>query len=413
MLIIITLFLALPAFINSINVTVCDCNKVEKEKVYELTTDCNSFLPKINIPNENILYDYLIYTDRPENIPFKAKLCSRWIDQLIVSRSWLDQEQDKPRRIPIDTSEWECRELIENKNCGKNQMTFKDERWEYIQEAVGPGKWWTDVTYEELNCFLDEEVMLQKNCNQELCTIITPFREINETERYYSHNHNTIVFPDKIDSIKRARLREVKSGVGNLFELWIKEELRLRDSTDQLFFHLNNKTATVENINATEWLVYDVINMKNVYAYVKQQNNTVITKKTNTKTPFAKSQMSWRQDDYVKWNALNQFNSDHETDNENTLQQMIDMLDCQRLKLLHQQAVIVAQNDGWLSAHLLELPICTKVQALGNAIKVFQCIPKTADFTVQTTTCGPQPVCTVNDKNYTISKSAPLFFLSK
>ena len=64
------------------------------------------------------------------------------------------------------------------------------------------------------------------------------------------------------------------------------------------------------------------------------KSNATVTKQTKTTTPFVKREpFSWGRDgEYVKWNALNQFNSDHETDNENTFQQMIDMLDCQRLK---------------------------------------------------------------------------------
>ena len=97
-----------------------------------------------------------------------------------------------------------------------------------------------------------------------------------------------------------------------------------------------------------------------------------------------------------------QFNSDRQTDIDNLLQQRIDFLNCKTIQAKQQQAIAIAQYDGWLAAHILQLPHCTKVRALGNIIQLLQCAPRTVNFTAKTTSCGPQPVF---NNSYTISKT--------
>ena len=123
----IILILALPFMVSSLNVTVCNCDEINKEEVYKLASSCSSILQQQK--KVGIAYDYEIYTNHPETITYPCYLCSRWISQQTVSISWLNTENDTPlKTIALDTSEEQCRLLVETKTCGIFKMVFNEGR---------------------------------------------------------------------------------------------------------------------------------------------------------------------------------------------------------------------------------------------------------------------------------------------
>ena len=135
-----------------------------------------------------VAYNYEIYTNHPEIIT------SRWIRQLTVSISWLNPENDTPlKTIALDTSEEQCRLLVETKTCGIFKMVFNEGRWEHIQDAEGPGSYAASNTYTVQNCYV-QAINLEKQCDEKSCTTIAPFGAIKSTDNFYTHNHKTIVW---------------------------------------------------------------------------------------------------------------------------------------------------------------------------------------------------------------------------
>ena len=364
MIVTIVLFLGFPIFVSTLNVTVCDCDQVQKEELYKITSDCSSILYQER--KKSVAYDYEIYTNHLETITYPGYLCSRWLSQFTVEKNWLNIENDKPlKKIALDTSEENCRLLIETKNCAGVRMVFNEGRWEYIQDADGPGSYEATITYTVQNCYV-QAIHLEKQCDEESCSTITPFGVINSTDNFYTHNHKTIVWERSWSTINKARLRRLEYGIGKLVEMPNKLEFRLSDSIKQIEFHLNLPSIKV-SIDGYDWYNYTVTNMPGVMAYIKPSvlsvgsfNNSIATKLSTVEIQIDSA-------------AHIQFNSDRQTDIDNLLQQRIDFLNCKTTQAKQHQAIAVAQYDGWLAAHILQLPQCSKVRSLGNILLVVRC----------------------------------------
>jgi hypothetical protein len=64
--------------------------------------------------------------------------------------------------------------------------------------------------------------------------------------------------------------------------------------------------------------------------------------------------------------------------------------------------VTLSQTNGLLAALVLELPICSRIQGLGQSLLLQECERVQVFVTAQETKCGYQPFTVYNNKNYTI-----------
>lgn len=203
-----------------INVTICDCASVANLEIFKFSDECN-----VIVPPKPIQYNYIVKTILPETIHFPAFICSKWIKQLIVKTSFIFSVSEKQNTIAVDLSEEECRNLVLKKRCGDKEMsdTIKtgeegNHSWEHLEDPIGPGNWWLgSVVYEATNCIV-KQTILKKMCNEEHCTLVTPYGKVNTSSGFYSHNHNTIVWEKSWTSINKARIRVVEEGIGDLVQ---------------------------------------------------------------------------------------------------------------------------------------------------------------------------------------------------
>jgi hypothetical protein len=400
------LFLFLLSYVPitlAFNVTICDCSNSQKQQIFKFSEQCN-----VPLTPHPILYDYSIFTDHPESINFPAYICSRWKKQLIIQSSILIllsfTERDKT--FPIDTSEKECRDLVMRKKCESYDMVHDrqsgengERTWQYEKEPSGPRSWWLGgITYETTNCLL-KEITLKKYCDEESCYILTPYGKVTSTGGFYSHNHNTIVWEKSWETINKARLRKVESGIGEVVQIKTESdvvEMRLSDRKKEINFHLQ-LPASMKNDSGSLWYEYKIKNMPGVSALIKPSNS-------NRSANVSSKQKSVISADEIEINsaAHSQFTMDHEVENENILAGRIDLVNCELQKSKHRQAIIAAQYNGWLGAEILGLSKCTKLHAIGTIVQSIQCEIKNVSFSTHVTACGHQPVY---KSNYTISKT--------
>ncbi|KZS06419.1 Uncharacterized protein APZ42_030137, partial [Daphnia magna] len=91
-----------------------------------------------------------------------------------------------------------------------------------------------------------------------------------------------------------------------------------------------------------------------------------------------------------------------ETELENKLAKEIRDVYCQLSTIKKTQAGILAQSNGILAASALGLPICTRLQGFGQAIRLQQCETKRIFISAKESKCGFQPFFTYEDKSCTI-----------
>jgi hypothetical protein len=122
----------------------------------------------------------------------------------------------------------ESYDMVHYRQSGENG----ERTLQYEKEPSGPRSWWLDgITYETTNCLL-KEITLKKYCDKESCYILTPYGKVTSTGGFYSHNHNTIVWKKSWETINKARLRKVESGIGEVIQIKTESdlvEMRLSD----------------------------------------------------------------------------------------------------------------------------------------------------------------------------------------
>ncbi|EFX67552.1 hypothetical protein DAPPUDRAFT_261483 [Daphnia pulex] len=79
---------------------------------------------------------------------------------------------------------------------------------------------------------------------------------------------------------------------------------------------------------------------------------------------------------------------------------VIETLQCDSRKAMHERVISTAQYNGWLAASMVRLPKCTKLTAYGKTALAISCKANEVDFSVELSACGPQP----KYKNLTINR---------
>ncbi|EFX66805.1 hypothetical protein DAPPUDRAFT_115996 [Daphnia pulex] len=95
-----------------------------------------------------------------------------------------------------------------------------------------------------------------------------------------------------------------------------------------------------------------------------------------------------------------QFIKDQLIDYSNDLVRVIETLQCDSRKAMHERVISTAQYNGWLAASMVSLPKCTKHTAYGKTALAISCKANEVDFSVELSACGPQP----KYKNFTINR---------
>lgn len=198
----------------TIDVTVCDCSTATDTDIFKFNENCDHQLPKQLYQD----VDYEIWSSRPETITFPATICTRHVRRKQVYTDFVFGTDTVYDTIPLDTTEQECRSLLEFKKCGPRQMVPTDNGgWQHQEEPYGIGSWLRETTFETTNCIV-KPINLEKKCTRQNCTIITPFGLINSTVGYHSHNHATIVWDPSWSIINQAHNRKIQKGTGKLYK---------------------------------------------------------------------------------------------------------------------------------------------------------------------------------------------------
>jgi hypothetical protein len=120
------------------------------------------------------------------------------------------------------------------------------------------------------------------------------------------------------------------------------------------------------------------------------------------------SNLTWAKIEYA---SHTQYSRDLATELSNHLAKEIRNLQCEQQRTAHQAAISTAQYNGWLAAAYLDLPLCSKLLAVGASATILRCTPNNYTFKPVFTNCGPQPrtgnstsYSTINSEGWELTK---------
>ncbi|KZS03399.1 Uncharacterized protein APZ42_033845 [Daphnia magna] len=261
------------------------------------------------------------------------------------------------------------------------------------------------VTEEIINCVLKKVQLYQQS---EDTNFQTPIGTASATAGNLSHNHLTLVWDTTYTHHTAPNNRLVESGVGTLTrQMEGEKSFRLQDDDNQLDFHLTLRPPCLPlQPNCTNRTsAYDVVGQPKLYILTGEIKENSSSASTTTPPP--------PNAEIFNIPANIQYIRDQLTDHENELARLIQILQCDSRKAKHERAIASAQYNGWLAASQLNLPQCTKLQALGRTAVVIQCKKLNVTFDTVVTSCGPQPKFqnfTINLDGWELVKFSPCYW---
>ena len=277
---------------------------------------------------------------------------------------------------------------------------------------------WLSTTVEKTsNCRL-EEVTLQSECPN--CTISSPLGDVpGAAAGSFHHNLVTLVWDDTWKETKPCQLRIVEQGKGVRFTEANATSFRVRDPHKQLDFIYLPINISVCSLPSNLSNFHAVLGMEKVAITVlvipDNSKNIPIVRNAQAVDAFGKtiqitSHLTRAEIEYA---SHTQYSRDLAMEVSNHLAKEIRTLQCEHRRATHQAAISTAQYNGWLAAAYLDLPLCTKLIAVGESAAILRCAPRNITFEPIFTNCGPQPRFnnyTINNEGWELTKYSECYW---
>ena len=372
-------------------VIACNCSQPVIVGAMDLReiTECN----EAAAAKKPVKVSYAIISTKPGTKKFTGYTCTRIRKELVVEGNfWIGSFSKDRYQYEEHVSSEECWYMKQSKTCNEKKMSQLEgstSYWSYEEAPDGPGYWYTNVTYTETNCFL-EQVTLLKECDE--CPVISPYGQVgNASEGSIVLNHVTMVWEDsKASHENNCTMKAIVTGYGELYENNGRLPLRLKDRALQLDFLLSapREPPCTWPDKSEEGIMHEVDDGKTLFAILHY-----LSESTNSKN---KSELPMKIDAKLmdfeeKLGAHLQNREDEAIERENILASEINELDCKMKENLRNNIVTSAQTSGITAGRILKLPMCQMVQASLASIVILQCEKLIINITAEKTHCGYQP----------------------
>jgi len=349
----------------------CDCSV--KELIGTLRHDID-----VECSTETIESEIdVAYTVRRRKKPakmFKAYMCSRWLVAKTVTTFLLggrDTVPLKPRPVPVSRNE--CYLMAAYKDCKGEKMIKDGNVYSYKADPVGEGSWWTTVTYETMNCVL-EETTVEKECNDCHTTTVWGTLAVDPDREFAEHNHIMYIW-NNTEHIgdKKCEMEVLHSGRGRIpFPSGkTKGPRRLRDRKQQLDFIIAAEGTTDCDGRGS----HQILNAPDMTVEITQDP---LQRKIEVRTSASMGEHL----QYIRDSLLEIVNN---------VTRETRLLECAIRTLRRNQVVNAAHSDGILAAEQMGLPPCHLVEGYGDMATVWWCQTISTLFSPRNTSCGVEP----------------------
>ena len=378
---------------EALQATICDCSKSEHKGVIGFQeSGCK---PK-NLVGPPETVDHVVYTYQEESISFPGYICSRWFREADVVGGLFGSTTALMGRRSMHTTPEECWSMIKLKKCGEHHMEYSSNGiWRWDQDPSVDVGWGAHIINKALNC-LFEEITLVKKCED--CAISSPFGSLDPV-RYkgnVSQHSMTLVWNVKdLQVVKPCELKIIKIGRQSRLRKLSSGHYQLRNNEQQEDFIIvpNNDTTTdykkKTEVCGKNGTFFKVLGMKKIVIALSrpkmtekehENNLSAANLTTNSELEIAVDEASHAQ-----------YNRDAVIEGENILVNELQYLLCELRKTHHSMSIALSQYNSWSAASRMQLPVCSKLNSVGNSVIITQCTSKIVNFTtVLDGPCGPQ-----------------------
>jgi hypothetical protein len=286
-------------------------------------------------------------------------------------------------------------------------MLKEGKTWRYDAEPRGEPIWMQTVDYRTSSCIV-EEVTFEQSC--ENCPVFSATGPVSSTyasgtavrghTRYVWHVDDEFVLKD-------CYFRKLTSSTGT--SVTTDRFTFIRDSQDQVDLILNKTDQTVcENRYFTA-----VMGQPNIRVdYFLEKLNK--REKPNTADRIPKLAQSYvkgsdpgmeRELDYLDHLQPHlQWLEDRITEMVNTNAQRLQVENCHLLRSKLRDVLLLSKTSPLLASQVMGYQSCSALEMHGKTGILRQCRQKFANFSAETTACGPQPIFKDGNLSYTIGK---------
>ncbi|KZS02292.1 Uncharacterized protein APZ42_000723 [Daphnia magna] len=160
---------------------------------------------------------------------------------------------------------------------------------------------------------------------------------------------------------------------------------------------------------------HPVLGMDRVVIAVREaaKGTDLVEMRPNNADAVAKMALSELTRAEIEYASHTQYIRDFAMDISNHLAREIRNMQCESRKTTYNAATTTVQYDGWLAAKHLDLPLCTKLLAVGASVSVLQCFPSNVTFETVFTPCGAKPRWvnqTINVEGWELTKYSDCYW---
>ena len=335
--------------------------------------------------------------DKKRSSSFKIPpLKDRDFENKVVADNLLNAENKNPNRPTVHS----ISEITSNKSqiakVGENQNVFTPaSSIESSKTSLDPENVLNPVersAMEKIHTIIDTITVTLSPKTLTLTTTITDFRENIVSTVKYITVENIVTFTSKLTVTKPAstvtQMTTVSAPqVTKLVTVAVTPKTTDEKGTKTKPIILPSVTKSVTSNNTDQVMLNDS-------DHDSQQASKILSKNIADFDEKIKYQIDLFHE---------QFKLKIETEHENKLAREIRDVYCQLTVLKRNQAISLAQTNGILAAATLGLPICSRLQGIGQTMILQECETKIiTSLSAKETKCGFQPFFGYGEKNFTV-----------
>ena len=248
--------------------TVCDCEHAKTKAVIDLSVPDYCHKEDHYTHEKPKKVHYNIWSKAKPPYMFKGFMCEMYIKEKTVKGNfWVGSYDTTFRQYTRSVSLDDCRQLINNKLCGKNRAEESAGTFKFEAEPEGSGSWMAKNVYSTTNCIGHSITLRQEDPHGPILSPIGILAGASHSDGYYYFNQKMIFWEKSVrmyDEYLSCQPVHLLDGEG--VQTYTKRQGRMVDAKKQLEVLFNSTLNTICTLkNGTEIKAHQVYGLPGGY----------------------------------------------------------------------------------------------------------------------------------------------------